>query len=59
MGLVGILDVIKSSKFETLLIHGSDNDVENLMEMLRLEVEIWENFVAQVNAYREIQRKNY
>lgn len=59
VGLVGILDVIKSSKFETVIVHGSDSEVEKLMEMLRLEVEIWENFIGQVNGYREIQRKKY
>jgi Integrator complex subunit 2 len=59
VGLVGIIEVINSSKFETVIVHGLENEVENLVEMLRLEVEIWENFIGQVNSYKETQRKKY
>lgn len=58
INLINPLDAITSAKMKELLASDSA-DLEHIFEMLRLEVEIWENFINQVSNFDKHQRKSY
>jgi len=58
INLINPLDVITCSKME-LLLTTETADLEHIFDMLRLEIEIWENFINQISNFDKHQRKSY
>jgi hypothetical protein len=58
VGLVNPLDLIESKKMKTLI--SSDlSSGEHILDMLRLEIEIWENFIYQISHFDKTEKRNY
>lgn len=58
INLINPLDAISSTKMEALIVTETEN-LENLFDMLRLEIEIWENFINQISNFDKQQKRSY
>jgi hypothetical protein len=58
VGLVNPIDIVESKKLKTILSNDQSN-AEQVLDMLRLEIEIWENFIYQISQFDKEEKKNY
>ena len=58
VGLVNPLDLVESKKMKAMI--SSDlSSSEHVLDMLRLEIEIWENFIYQISHFDKVEKRNY
>jgi hypothetical protein len=58
IGLINPVDLIATKKLKTLLTTESPAS-DHVLDMLRLEIEIWENFIYQISSFDKAEKKNY
>lgn len=58
VGLVNPIDIVESKKLKSILSSDQTN-AEQVLDMLRLEIEIWENFIYQISQFEKEEKKNY
>ena len=58
VGLLNPLDMVESKKMRAM-VTADLGSAEDVLDMLRLEIEIWENFIHQIANFDRTERKNY
>lgn len=58
VGLVNPIDILESKKLKSIIASEQSNS-EQVLDMLRLEIEIWENFIHQISQFDKEEKKNY
>lgn len=58
IGLLNPLDVIETKQIKTLIACDLGS-AEQVLDMLRLEIEIWENFIYQISHFDKEEKKSY